>query len=123
LRILCEAFQIDGDSDRCESRLIEEAIAQPGILTKLSLSVNDDVKSRVTYSALMPKLAPNTTTTFILSELDRVALAHSTLTDEALKLIIRSGEGVLRATGNLCVACLLETVRDRTRVVDLKQVN
>lgn len=168
LRILCEAFQIDSDgySDRCESRLIEEAqrlnhlgkmlvpiiddahlmsidalrrlrllfedfpknhnlvlIAQPGILTKLSLSVNDDIKSRVTYSALMPKLAPDTTIAFILSELDRVALAHSTFTDEALKLIVRSGEGVLRATRNLCVACLLEAVRDRTRVVDLKQVN
>jgi MSHA biogenesis protein MshM len=98
-------------------------IAQPGILSKLSLSVNDDIKSRVTYSALVPKLAPDTTTAFILAELDRVALAHATFTDEALRLIVRSSEGVLRAIRNLCVAALLEAVRDRTRTVDLKQVN
>jgi len=168
LRILCQAFQIDaeGYSDRCESRLIEEAqrvnhlgkmlvpiiddahlmaidalrrlrllfedfpknhnlvlVAQPTILSKLSLSVNDDIKSRVTYSALVPKLAPDSTIAFILAELDRVTLAHNTFTEDALALIVRSSEGVLRAARNLCVASLLEAVRDRTRTVDLKQVN
>lgn len=98
-------------------------IAQPSLLTKLSLTVNDDIKSRVTYSALMPKLAPDDMQQFILSELDRVALAHSTFTDEALALIVRSSEGILRAARNLCVSSLLEAVRDRIKVVDLKQVN
>lgn len=98
-------------------------IAQPSLLTKLSLTVNDDIKSRVTYSALMPKLAPDDMQRFILAELDRVALAHNVFTDEALGLIVRSSEGVLRAARNLCVASLLEAVRDRTRIVDLKQVN
>jgi putative transposase len=37
--------------------------------------------------------------------------------------IVRSSEGVLRSAKNLCVASLLEAVRDRTRSVDLKQVN
>jgi type II secretory pathway predicted ATPase ExeA len=98
-------------------------IAQPGLLTKLSLSVNDDIKSRVTYSALLEKLAPDDIRRFILDELDHVALAHSTFTDDALGLIVRSTEGVLRAARNLSIASLLEAVRDRTRTVDLKQVN
>jgi type II secretory pathway predicted ATPase ExeA len=98
-------------------------IAQPHLLTKLSLSVNDDIKSRVTYSALLQKLAPDDLRRFILDELDRVALAHKTFTDDALSLIVRSSEGVLRAARNLCVASLLEAVRDRTKTVDLKQVN
>ena len=97
--------------------------AQPEFLNKLALTVNDDIKSRVTYSAQVHRLAPDDTRDFILAELDHVALAHSTFTDEALGLIVRSGEGVLRATRNLCVASLLEAVRDRTKTVDLKQVN
>jgi hypothetical protein len=62
-------------------------------------------------------------TKFILGELDRVALAHRTFSPEALDLVVRSSEGVLRRARNLCVATLLEAVRDRTKVVDLKQVN
>ncbi len=70
----------------------------------------------------MPKLAPDSTVAFILAELDRVTLAHSTFTEDALALIVRSSEGVLRAARNVCVASLLEAV-DRTRTVDLKQFN
>jgi type II secretory pathway predicted ATPase ExeA len=168
LRILCEAFQIDtqGESFRCEKRLIEEAqrlnhlgkmlvpilddahlmeidslrrlrllfedfpknhnlvlIAQPTLLSKLSLTANEDIQSRVTYSVLVPKLAPEEMTAFILDQLDRVALAHSTFTPEALDLIVRSSEGILRRARNLCLGTLVEAVRDRTKTVDLKQVN
>lgn len=70
-----------------------------------------------------PKLAPDDTVNFIRVELDKVALAHSVFTDDALSLIVRSSEGVLRRTRNLCVASLIEAVRDRTKTVDLKQVN
>ena len=42
---------------------------------------------------------------------------------EALALIVRSGEGLLRRTRNLCLSSLIEAVRDQTRIVDLKQVN
>lgn len=168
LRILCEAFQIDteGESVRCERRLIEEAhrinnlgkmlvpviddahlmevdslrrlrllledfpknhnlvlIAQPELLSKLALTVNEDIKSRVTYSVLVPRLSPDDMSAFILAQLDRVALAHSTFTPEALDLIVRSSEGILRRARNLCLGTLLEAVRDRTKTVDLKQVN
>jgi hypothetical protein len=61
--------------------------------------------------------------TFILAELDRAALGHNTFTPDALALIVRSGEGLLRRTKSLCVASLIEAVRDQIRTVDLKQVN
>ena len=46
-----------------------------------------------------------------------------TFTPEALALIVRSGEGLLRRIRNLCLGWLIEAVRDQTRIVDLKQVN
>lgn len=98
-------------------------IAQPELLSRLALTTNDDIKSRVTYSVLLQKLAPDDTEKFIRAELDRVALAHSTFSDDALSLIVRSSEGRLRSAKNLCLAALLEAVRDRCRIVDLKQVN
>jgi MSHA biogenesis protein MshM len=98
-------------------------VAQPGLLTSLALTPNEDIQSRVTYSVLVPKLAPDDMLNFIRAELDRVALAHSTFTEDALALIVRASEGVLRRARNLCLAAMLETVRDRARSVDLKQVN
>ena len=68
-------------------------------------------------------MPPDSLAEFIRGELDKVALAHTTFTDDALGLIIRSSEGVLRRAKNLCLGTLLEAVRDRTKVVDLKQVN
>ena len=59
----------------------------------------------------------------MLGELDRAGLGHNTFTPEALALVVRSGEGLLRRTKNLCVSALLEAVHDQTRTVDLKQVN
>jgi MSHA biogenesis protein MshM len=79
-------------------------IAQPELLSRLSLTVNEDIKSQVTYSVLLQKLAPDTLVDFIKSELDKVALAHSTFTDDALSLIVRSAEGGLRRAKNLCRA-------------------
>jgi MSHA biogenesis protein MshM len=87
------------------------------------LSVNDNLKNRVTYSVLLKKLAPDSIADFIRAELDKAALAHCTFSDDALGLIVRSSEDGLRKTRNLCLSSLLEAVRDRTKVVELKQVN
>ena len=57
------------------------------------------------------------------TSLDRAGLGHNTFSQAALALIVRSGEGLLRRTRNLCLSALIETVRDQTRIVDLKQVN
>jgi type II secretory pathway predicted ATPase ExeA len=55
-------------------------VAQPALLTRLALTINDDIKSRVTYSVLVKRLAPDDMETFILAELDRVGLGHNTFT-------------------------------------------
>jgi NADH dehydrogenase FAD-containing subunit len=69
-----------------------------------------------------------------------VACAHGVLTDEylqtnvpgiyaagdcaeALDLIVRSSEGVLRKGRNLCLGSLIQAVLDQTRTVGLKQAN
>ena len=93
------------------------------MLQALSLSVNEEIRSRVTYSTLLPRLAPETLTEFVLKAFDSVGLGHNTLTEDALALVVRSSEGILRRIRNLCLASLIEAVRDQTRIVDLKQVN
>ena len=98
-------------------------IAQPQLLHTLSLMANEDIKSRVTYSVMLSKLAQDDLVAFILAELDKVALPHTVFTERALDLIVRSSEGILRRARNLCLSCLLEAVRDRVKEVDLKQVN
>lgn len=68
-------------------------VAQPALLTSLSLSPNHDLQSRVTYSVLVPRLASDDLENFIRRELDAVALPHSTFSPEAFGLIVRSSEG------------------------------
>jgi len=92
-------------------------------LQSLALSINEEIRSRITYSVILPRLAPDTLEAFLLTQLDRAGLGHNTFTQEALALVIRSSEGILRRLRNLAVSSLIEAVRDLTRVVDLKQVN
>jgi MSHA biogenesis protein MshM len=98
-------------------------IGQPELLNKINLSVNLDIKSRVTYSTIMKRLNPDDTSAFILSHLDRIKLGHNTFSEDALNLISRSSEGVLRKVRNLCLSCMLEAVRDRRKIIDLNIVN
>ncbi len=114
LRLLCEDFPHSHN-------LV--LIGQPPLLQSLALSINEEIRSRVTYSVVLPRLSPETIEQFVLSQLDRARLGHNTFTAEALALIVRSGEGLLRRIRNLCLSSLIEAVRDQTRVVDLKQVN
>ena len=103
--------------------LIEAVRAQPPLLQCLFLCDNEEISSRITYSALLQRLAPETVQQFLLDQLDRAGLGHNTFTPEAVALIVRSGEGLLRRTRNLCLGSLIQAVRDQTRIVDLKQVN
>jgi type II secretory pathway predicted ATPase ExeA len=114
LRLLCEDFP------RSHNLVL---LGQPPLLQSLALSINEEIRSRVTYSALLPRLSPEVAERFILDPLDRAGLGHNPFTPEALALIVRSGEGLLRRTRNLCLGSLIEAVRDQTRIVDLKQVN
>ncbi len=98
-------------------------VGQTSLLDTVRLSVNEDIRSRITFSALLKKLAPDDALAFILKELDRVGLGHNTFTEEALSLVVRSSEGVLRRVRNLCLASMLEALRAHKRTVDLAQVN
>jgi type II secretory pathway predicted ATPase ExeA len=98
-------------------------IGQPALNTTLQLRGQLDLKSRVTYSAKLDTLAPATLADYINQQLDLAGLPHTTFTQEAVQLILRSSEGTLRAVKNLCIGSLIEAVRDQTKTVDLKQVN
>lgn len=98
-------------------------VAQPPMLEKLRLIVNHDLRSRITYSHVMKPLLAEELQSYIHRELDRVRLPHSCFTEEAMELLLRSSEGLLRRCRNLCVSSMLEAVRDRTTTVDLEQVN
>ncbi len=98
-------------------------IGQPPLLGNLALNVNQDIKSRITYSVITKRLNPDDMKAFILAELDRLGLGHNTFTQAALDLIIRSADGVLRRTRNLCLACMLEAVRANDKTIDIDAVN
>lgn len=98
-------------------------IGQPVLLSSLALAVNADIKSRVTYSAIARRIDPDRMQAFILSQLDRAGLGHNTFSQGALELITRSADGILRWARNLCLSCLLEAVRDRTKNIDIDIVN
>jgi type II secretory pathway predicted ATPase ExeA len=98
-------------------------IGQPALNTTLQLRPQLDLKSRITHSAKIDALAPPALTAYVHGQLDLAGLSHSSFTDDALSLILRTSEGTLRAVKNLCVGALIEAVRDQTKTVDLKQVN
>lgn len=98
-------------------------IGQPVLLSNLALTVNQDIKSRVTYSVITKRLNPDDMRAFLLSELDRIRLGHNTFTEDALELIVRSADGVLRKARNLCISCMLEAVRSGKKNIGLDNVN
>ena len=98
-------------------------VGRPNLLANLDLAVNHDIKSRVTYSVITKRLAPDSMRDFIRRELDRVGLGHNTFSQPAIDLIVRSADGVLRQARNLCVGCMIEAVRTANRTIDIDNVN
>jgi type II secretory pathway predicted ATPase ExeA len=98
-------------------------VGHPELLSHMSLKINDDLKSRVTYSVVLKKLIPDDMAAFILFQLDRAGLGHNIFTEDALALIVRSADGILRRARNLCLSCMLEAVRDRKKSIDIQIVN
>lgn len=97
--------------------------SQAEMLRTLRLTVNQDLHSRLTYSVTVRKLAPDAVEAFILAQFDRCGLPHHTLAPEALALIARASEGVLRAARNLTLATLIEAVRAQKKQAGLDLVN
>jgi type II secretory pathway predicted ATPase ExeA len=97
--------------------------SQAEMLRTLRLTVNQDLHSRLTYSATVRKLAPDAMEAFVLDQFDRCGLPHHTLTPEALALVARASDGVLRAARNLTLATLIEAVRAQKKQAGLELVN
>jgi MSHA biogenesis protein MshM len=98
-------------------------IGRPSLLAALDLGINQDIKSRVTYSVITKRLPAEDMGEFILREFDRVGLPHNTCTRPAIDLIVRSADGILRKARNLCVGCLIEAVRAANKTIDIDNVN
>ena len=98
-------------------------VGQPSLIHNIALRVNDDIKSRVTYSTILPKLNPDDMELFILKELDIAGLPHNTFTEDALALIIRSCDGILRKAKNLCLSCMVGAVRAQKKIIGIDIVN
>jgi type II secretory pathway predicted ATPase ExeA len=98
-------------------------IGQPPLMQALRLSINEEIRSRVTYSVILPRLAPEAIERFILDQFDQAGLGHNTFTQDAMALVVRSCEGLLRRARNLCISALIEAVRSQTRTVELSHVN
>jgi type II secretory pathway predicted ATPase ExeA len=98
-------------------------VGQVELIASMCLKVNEDIKSRVTYSVTTPKLNPDDMQAFILDQLDQAGLGHNTFTDDALSLVVRSSDGILRKARNLSIASLLEAVRLGKKNIDIDVIN
>lgn len=96
---------------------------QPELIHSMNLKVNDEIKSRVTYSVIMKRLNPEQMSQFITSQLDRCSLGHNTFTEDAIHLIVRSADGILRRARNLCLSSMLEALRAQKKIIDIEMVN
>ena len=114
LRLLCEDFPKNHNVI---------LIGQIQLLHAMSMRVNEDIKSRVTYSTVLKKLAPDDMESFIVHQLDVAGLPHNTFTENALSLIIRSSDGVLRKARNLCLSCMVEAIRCKKKKIGIENVN
>jgi MSHA biogenesis protein MshM len=131
ITIIDEAHLMDMDTLRKLRLMFEEfpknhnliLIGQPALLVNMSLKVHEDIKSRITYSTVLKKINPDDMESFILAQLDAVGLGHNTFTEEAVALIVRSADGIIRRTRNLCIASLLEAVRLGKKTIDIDIVN
>jgi type II secretory pathway predicted ATPase ExeA len=96
---------------------------QVDLLTKLKLTVNQDINSRISYSVLLRRIPTEAVANFVLTQFDRCGLPHHTLDEDALALIARSSDGLLRAARNLTLSTLIEAVRAQQKQIGIDLVN
>lgn len=89
----------------------------------LSMSVNEDLKSRITYSKTIFRLNDDDLAAYITRELEAVRLGVNIFDEAAIELIIRSSQGNLRLCRNLCYASLATCCQQQKRVVLISHVN
>ncbi|MCP4705264.1 MAG: AAA family ATPase [candidate division Zixibacteria bacterium] len=131
ITVIDEAHLMDMETMRKLRLMFEEfpknhnliLIGQLELLANMSLKMYQDIKSRVTYSTTLKKINPDDMELFILQQLEKAGMGHNTFTPDALALIIRSVDGIIRRARNLCLSCMLEAVRDRKKIIDIHIVN
>ena len=96
---------------------------QPELLHYLSLRTHHDIKSRITYSAIIKPLNDDDMEHYIVRELEAATMGINTFDEGAMALIIRSAEGNLRLCRNLCYASLIEAARETKKIVTITHVN
>lgn len=96
---------------------------QRDLLYYLSMKVNEDIKTRVTYSENILPLNDMDLEQYIIKELETVRLGLNTFDTAAIELILRSAQGNLRLCRNLCYGGLVEACRDSKRIVSIKHIN
>jgi type II secretory pathway predicted ATPase ExeA len=96
---------------------------QRDLLYYLSMNVNKDIKSRITYSADIKPLNDDDLERYIIKELESVRLGINTFDNAAIELIIRSSQGNLRLCRNLCYGSLIEACRETKKIVTISHVN
>ena len=96
---------------------------QRELLHYLTLNVNQDIKSRITYSANMMALNDEDLTQYIAKELDAVRMGANTFDEAATELVLRSAQGNLRLCRNLCYGSLIEACRETQKIVTIRHVN
>jgi len=96
---------------------------QRDLLHYLSLNVNNDIKSRITYSANIKPLNDDDMENYIAKELETVRMGINTFNESAMELIIRSAQGNLRLCRNLCYSSLIDAAREAQKIVTIAHVN
>jgi MSHA biogenesis protein MshM len=96
---------------------------QRDLLHYLSMTINEDIKSRITYSKNIIPLNDGDLELYITKELEAVKLGLNTFDTGATELIIRSAQGNLRLCRNLCYASLIEACREEKRITTITHVN
>ena len=96
---------------------------QRDLLLSLSMNVNEDIKSRITYSVNLLPLNDEDIQQYIIKELEVVRLGANTFDPGATELITRSAQGNLRLCRNLCYGSLIEAARENKKIVIITHVN
>ncbi len=96
---------------------------EPDLLHYLTLNVNQDIRSRITFSQTIKPLNDDDLERYIVKELEAVKMGINTFDVGAIEVIIRSANGNLRLCRNLCYASLIEACREAKKSVTITHVN
>ena len=96
---------------------------QRDLLHYLTLNINQDIKTRITYSATLKPLNNDDLERYIVKELEAARMGINTFDAAAIELILRSAQGNLRLCRNLCYGSLIEAARETQKIVTITHVN